>query len=176
MARAFSDGSEIVKLPGWIAVTGAVVCIFALMVPTLHALRFFSTCSLLLSSIYTFIAIVVAFKDGTQFYTPLPTHPFQPISVDSPLARPVLMLSLRPLLPMHAPQTIDRILLCVSVVTGLKAEGPRDYSLRGNVTDRTFNAIGALATIAFAFNTGILPEMQVGYTEIPEIHDSLLNS
>lgn len=106
MARAFSDGSEIVKLPGWIAVTGAVVCIFALMVPTLHALRFFSTCSLLLSSIYTFIAIVVAFKDG------------------------------------------------------LKAEGPRDYSLRGNVTDRTFNAIGALATIAFAFNTGILPEMQ----------------
>ncbi|KAG0566231.1 hypothetical protein KC19_7G047800 [Ceratodon purpureus] len=106
IARAFSDGSELVKLPGWIAVTGAVVCIFALLVPTLHALRFFSTISLVLSSIYTYIAIAIAFNDG------------------------------------------------------LKSAEDRDYSLKGGATDRTFNAIGALATIAFAFNTGILPEMQ----------------
>jgi hypothetical protein len=33
--------------------------------------------------------------------------------------------------------------------------------LKGTKADRTFNAIGALATIAFAYNTGILPEMQV---------------
>lgn len=46
------------------------------------------------------------------------------------------------------------------MVAGLKAP-PRDYSLLGNSTDKAFNAIGALATIAFAFNTGILPEMQV---------------
>ena len=46
------------------------------------------------------------------------------------------------------------------MVAGLKAP-PRDYSLLGNTTDKAFNAIGALATIAFAFNTGILPEMQV---------------
>jgi hypothetical protein len=32
--------------------------------------------------------------------------------------------------------------------------------LKGTKADRTFNAIGALATIAFAYNTGILPEMQ----------------
>lgn len=70
IAGAFSDGSELVKLPGWIAVTGAVVCIFALLVPTLHALRFFSTISLVLSSIYTYIAIAIAFNDGTQFYFP----------------------------------------------------------------------------------------------------------
>lgn len=46
------------------------------------------------------------------------------------------------------------------MVAGLKAP-PRDYSLLGNNTDKAFNAMGALATIAFAFNTGILPEMQV---------------
>jgi hypothetical protein len=50
--------------------------------------------------------------------------------------------------------------------TGLQA-APRDYSLpgttTGTTTDQAFNAIGALATIAFAFNTGILPEMQVTY-------------
>jgi hypothetical protein len=34
--------------------------------------------------------------------------------------------------------------------------------LKGAKADRTFNAIGArLATIAFAYNIGILPEMQV---------------
>lgn len=44
---------------------------------------------------------------------------------------------------------------------GLKAQAPRDYSLKGTEADKTFNAIGALATIGFAFNTGILPEMQV---------------
>jgi nitrate reductase NapE component len=46
-------------------------------------------------------------------------------------------------------------------MAGLKPAGRRDYSLQGSATDRTFNAVGALATIAFAFNTGILPEMQV---------------
>ena len=46
------------------------------------------------------------------------------------------------------------------MVAGLKAP-PRDYSLLGDNTGKAFNAIGALATIAFAFNTGILPEMQV---------------
>lgn len=107
IAGAVSENaSELLKLPGWIAVTGAVVCIFALLVPTLHALRFFSTISLVLSSLYTYIAIAIAFRDG------------------------------------------------------LKPAGRRDYSLQGSATDRTFNAVGALATIAFAFNTGILPEMQ----------------
>ena len=46
------------------------------------------------------------------------------------------------------------------MVAGLKAP-PRDYSMLGDNTEKAFNAIGALATIAFAFNTGILPEMQV---------------
>lgn len=66
IAGAFADGSEPVKLPGWIAVTGAVVCVFALLVPTLHALRFFSSVSLALSSIYTYIAIAIAINDGTH--------------------------------------------------------------------------------------------------------------
>ena len=58
-----------------------------------------------------------------------------------------------------------------SVTTGVKAKEPRDYSLVGTKTQRAFNAIGALATIAFAFNTGILPEVQVHTHHIhPSIH------
>jgi hypothetical protein len=41
--------------------------------------------------------------------------------------------------------------------------------LKGTKADRTFNAIGALATIAFAYNTGILPEMQV----VPHLDDAI---
>jgi hypothetical protein len=102
---AFSDNTS-VKLAGWIVIAGVCFGLFAFVVPTLHALRFFSSCSLFLSLIYTCIAIGVSFSDGLK----------------SP---------------------------------------PRDYSLKGTRADRTFNAIGALATIAFAYNTGILPEMQV---------------
>jgi hypothetical protein len=56
------------------------------------------------------------------------------------------------------PNSVLNFMMC----TGLQA-APRDYSLPGTTTDQAFNAIGALATIAFAFNTGILPEMQVTY-------------
>jgi len=101
---AFSDNTS-VKLAGWIVIAGICFGLFAFVVPNLHALRFFSTCSLLLSLIYTCIAIAIAFSDGLR-------------------------------------------------------SAPRDYSLKGTKADRTFNAIGALATIAFAYNTGILPEMQ----------------
>jgi len=94
-----------------VGVAGAVLCIFAFLVPTLHSLKFFSTCSLLLSCIFTFIGIGVAFRDGVN------------------------------------------------------ANGPRDYSLKGSDTNKAFNALGALSTIAFAFNTGILPEMQATVKE-----------
>ncbi|KAG0607311.1 hypothetical protein M758_8G018700 [Ceratodon purpureus] len=106
-----------VTLPGWVGVAGAVICIFACMIPNLHALRFFSTCSLLLSFIFTFIAIYVAFRDG------------------------------------------------------VKDNQPRDYSLKGSPIAKTFNVLGALATIAFAFNTGILPEMQATVKE-PSIRNT----
>lgn len=58
----------------------------------------------------------------------------------------------------------------MSTNAGLKADGPRDYSLKGSQTARTFNAMAALAITAFAFNTGILPEMQVYNTNIPYHH------
>lgn len=44
-------------------------CLFWLVVPKLQALRLFSTCSLLLSLIYTRIAIGVAFSDGMSLPT-----------------------------------------------------------------------------------------------------------
>ncbi|KAH9541725.1 hypothetical protein CY35_14G080600 [Sphagnum magellanicum] len=104
-ACSSTDNSSNLKLATWIVIAGVCFALFAFMVPTLHALRFFSTCSLLLSLIYTCIAIALAFSNGLK-------------------------------------------------------DPPRDYSLLGTKADRTFHAIGALATIAFAYNTGILPEMQ----------------
>jgi hypothetical protein len=44
---------------------------------------------------------------------------------------------------------------------GFRAAAPRDYSLLGTKADVSFRSIGSLATIAFAFNSNILPEMQV---------------
>nr|PNR32014.1 hypothetical protein PHYPA_026139 [Physcomitrium patens] len=109
-AAAFTVGRH-VTLPGWVGVAGAVICVFAFLVPTLHAFRFFSTCSLLLSCVYIFTSVGIALTDG------------------------------------------------------VKAKFSRDYSLKGSNTEKAFNALGAMATIAFAFNTGILPEMQATVKE-----------
>ena len=65
IAAAFVVAQE-VTLPGWVGVAGAVICIFACLVPTLHALRFFTACSLLLSFIFTFISIGLALRDGVS--------------------------------------------------------------------------------------------------------------
>lgn len=37
---------------------------------------------------------------------------------------------------------------------------PRDYEIPGSVTDKIFTTIGASANLVFAFNTGMLPEIQ----------------
>ncbi|KAG0606815.1 hypothetical protein M758_9G170100 [Ceratodon purpureus] len=55
--------------------------------------------------------------------------------------------------------TYTMVAVIISIKDGLQA-APRNYSLPGTTTNQAFNAIGALATIAFAFNTGMLPEMQ----------------
>ncbi|DBA99266.1 TPA: Proline transporter [Trebouxia sp. C0006] len=38
--------------------------------------------------------------------------------------------------------------------------GPKDYSIAGTNADKAFNALGSLGTMAFAYNTVILPEIQ----------------
>ncbi len=63
-ACSSTDNSSNLKLATWIVIAGICFGLFAFMVPTLHALRFFSTCSLLLSLIYTCIAIALAFSNG----------------------------------------------------------------------------------------------------------------
>jgi hypothetical protein len=50
------------------------------VVPTLHALRFFSSCSLFLSLIYTCIAIGVSFSDGNILFLPLSLRVSEPAS------------------------------------------------------------------------------------------------
>lgn len=44
--------------------------------------------------------------------------------------------------------------------TGIRAP-PRDYSIPGTDTSKIFTTIGAMASLVFAFNTGMLPEIQV---------------
>ncbi len=39
--------------------------------------------------------------------------------------------------------------------------GPKDYGIAGTSADKAFNALGSLGTMAFAYNTVILPEIQV---------------
>ncbi len=63
-ACSSTDNSSNLKLATWIVIAGVCFGLFAFVVPTLHALRFFSTCSLLLSLIYTCIAIALAFSNG----------------------------------------------------------------------------------------------------------------
>ena len=46
-------------------------------------------------------------------------------------------------------------------VIGINAPS-RDYSIPGTSTSRIFTTIGASANLVFAFNTGMLPEIQVG--------------
>ncbi len=76
---AFSDNTSI-KLANWIVIAGVCFGLFAFVVPTLHALRFFSSCSLFLSLIYTCIAIGVSFSDGNIFFLPLSLRVSDPAS------------------------------------------------------------------------------------------------
>lgn len=39
---------------------------------------------------------------------------------------------------------------------------PRDYSIHGTTAGKIFSIIGASSNLMFAFNTGMVPEIQVG--------------
>lgn len=39
----------------------------------------------------------------------------------------------------------------------------RDYNIPGSNNSKIFNTIGAVASLVFAYNTGMLPEIQVYY-------------
>ncbi|XAR65883.1 hypothetical protein NMG60_11011876 [Bertholletia excelsa] len=51
------------------------------------------------------------------------------------------------------------IAIVLSVRDGIKASS-RDYSIPGSTTSKIFTIIGAAANLVFAFNTGMLPEIQ----------------
>jgi hypothetical protein len=51
-------------------------------------------------------------------------------------------------------------LLTNSLLLGIKAPA-RDYSVPGTSTSKIFTTIGASANLVFAYNTGMLPEIQV---------------
>lgn len=47
----------------------------------------------------------------------------------------------------------------LSLKDGIRSP-PRDYSIRGDASSRVFSTIGAAASLVFAYNTGMLPEIQ----------------
>ncbi|XP_010534542.1 PREDICTED: proline transporter 2 [Tarenaya hassleriana] len=51
------------------------------------------------------------------------------------------------------------IAIVLSVKDGVKAPA-RDYNIQGSSTDKIFTITGAAANLVFAFNTGMLPEIQ----------------
>ncbi|XLR30144.1 hypothetical protein S83_058044, partial [Arachis hypogaea] len=51
------------------------------------------------------------------------------------------------------------IALVLSLKDGIKSP-PRDYSIPGSSTSKIFTTIGASANLVFAYNTGMLPEIQ----------------
>ena len=46
--------------------------------------------------------------------------------------------------------------------TGMNSPGG-DYNIPGSHTSKIFNTISAVASLVFAYNTGMLPEIQVYY-------------
>ncbi|XP_047306984.1 proline transporter 2-like [Impatiens glandulifera] len=51
------------------------------------------------------------------------------------------------------------VAIVLSTKDGIQAP-PRDYGIPGTKTDKIFTTIGAVANLVFAFNTGMLPEIQ----------------
>lgn len=54
-----------------------------------------------------------------------------------------------------------KLTLNLNVLIGIEAPS-RDYSIPGTNTSKFFTTVGAMANLVFAFNTGMLPEIQVG--------------
>ncbi|MBA0596329.1 hypothetical protein Godav_009861 [Gossypium davidsonii] len=141
------------KLPYCIAITGFACTLFAISTPHLSALRVWLGCSTVLSLIYIIVACVLAAKDG-----------FQPLyrGEREPALRESIELSL-----IWIPDVLcgSDIFLCLydnndsDAVIGANAP-PRDYSIHGESSSRIFTTIGASANLVFAFNTGMLPEIQ----------------
>ncbi|MBA0808987.1 hypothetical protein Gohar_024680 [Gossypium harknessii] len=141
------------KLPYCIAITGFACTLFAISTPHLSALRVWLGCSTVLSLIYIIVACVLAAKDG-----------FQPLyrGEREPALRESIELSL-----IWIPDVLcgSDIFLCLydnndsDAVIGANAS-PRDYSIHGESSSRIFTTIGASANLVFAFNTGMLPEIQ----------------
>lgn len=65
----------------------------------------------------------------------------------------------------------DKLYSCSA---GIKSP-PRDYSIPGTNISRIFTTIGAAANLVFAYNTGMLPEIQV-FLKKDTIHQASLEA
>ncbi|MBA0697086.1 hypothetical protein Goari_003594 [Gossypium aridum] len=142
------------KLPHFIAIEGVVCILFAISTPHLSSLRIWLGCSTVLSLIYIIVACVLATKDGNLIM--LATTYLVLISrVSVGALMFVLFFTLSDIVGSKFMVNNESC-----AVIGLDAP-PRDYTIHWtSTTSRIFSTIGASANLVFAFNTGMLPEIQ----------------
>ncbi|KAK4385372.1 Proline transporter 2, partial [Sesamum angolense] len=126
----FQD-DNIMKLPHFIAIAGLACGLFAVAVPHLSALRVWLAFSTLFSLVYIVIAFALALK--------MVQPPLFLVKIFRAFVLPFLSKSF--------------------IFIGIEAP-PRDYNIHGTKASRIFTTIGASANLVFAFNTGMLPEIQ----------------
>jgi len=122
------------KLPYFIVIAGFTCGLFAVCIPHLSALRIWLGFSTFLSLVYIVTAVSLSLRDGIT------------ITSCSLIFDGFFLLEL----------------FFNELITGIKAP-PRDYSIPGTDTGKVFTTIGASASLVFAFNTGMLPEIQVRF-------------
>ncbi|XP_076934744.1 proline transporter 1-like [Bidens hawaiensis] len=122
---------DAMKLPYFIAMAGFACGLFAICIPHLSALRIWLGFSTFFSLVYIAIAVALSLRDGIFTYS----------------------ISITFICGSHF---LNRIYM---LFIGTKAP-PRDYSIPGSDLSRVFTTIGASASVVFAFNTGMLPEIQ----------------
>lgn len=132
------------KLPYAIAIAGLACALFAMSIPHLSALRIWLAFSTFFSLVYIIIGFALALKDGILSSFSCLHFVTQYVPKPVPGAEYILILWWGN----H------------SFAIGTEAP-PRDYEIPGSVTDKIFTTIGASANLVFAFNTGMLPEIQV---------------
>ncbi|KAG6418566.1 hypothetical protein SASPL_120770 [Salvia splendens] len=127
----FRDDNDM-KLPYFIALAGLACGVFAICIPHLSALRIWLAFSTFFSLVYIVVGFTLALKDAA-------------LAVSYALFLQLLLLILSS--PDHA------------FSIGVNAP-PRDYNIPGPKVGKIFTTIGAAANLVFAFNTGMLPEIQ----------------
>lgn len=140
---------DVLKLPYCIVLSGFICALFAFGIPYLSALRIWLGFSTVFSLIYIVIAFVLSLRDGiillVLFSAALPTFMAPYAFLFVVIICSVFNMTFR---------------FTTDFFEGITAPA-RDYSIPDSHSTKVFTTIGAVASLVFAYNTGMLPEIQV---------------